>query len=379
MDNTYFDTNIKKDCNGCGTCALVCPKKCIKMEVDAGGFLYPVIDKSKCINCGKCRNLCSNCNEKNEKNEKAYLGINKSMEELAISSSGGIFFPLVKYVLKNQGIVFGVIYNNELEVVHTYADNLEDCKKFCGSKYVRSDLGDSYIKVKEFLDKGKLVLFTGTTCQISGLKKYLNKDYNNLILCDVLCHANPSPKVFKLYVKNLENIKKKKVKNIHFRSKENGWDNVIPIIEYEDGEKEEENSYFEAFVKELINRPSCYACKFASKRRITDFTIADFWGIEKIEPSVNIKNGVSLFTVNSEKGKEILEYFKDDIMMKEVDYNKVENHYHNVKIHEQSQKFFQKLEAGKLDENNIIRALKKYTKHTLFFRIKRKLKNIISK
>lgn len=342
MDNTYLDNKIKNICNGCGVCALVCPKKCIKMVEDTEGFLYPEVDESKCIKCNKCKKYCANFNEKKEKNEKAYIAINNSNEQLRKSSSGGVFLALAEYIINNNGVVFGVTYNNELEAVHEYAETIEECEKFCGSKYVRSNLQDSYIKVKEYLNDGRKVLFTGTACQISGLKKFIGNENENLILCDILCHANPSPKVFKLYIKNLEKVKKKKVKYIWFRSKENGWKNQTPIIEFTDGTKEEENSYFKAFVSEIINRPSCYNCQFASKRRISDFTIGDFWGIEKVNPKIKTENGVSLLNVNSEKGNRIFNELKEKITFEEANYDLAcsFNHYHNVSENINRNKFF---------------------------------------
>lgn len=381
MEVTYLDNKIKKNCNGCGVCALVCPKKCIKMIEDSEGFLYPEINEEECIHCNKCSKLCSNFNDKNIVDEKAYISINKSEKELNHSSSGGIFFVIAKYVIKNNGVVFGVTYNDKLEVVHECSDTIEGCKKFCGSKYVRSDLQNSYIEAKEFLDNGRMVLFTGTACQLSGLKKFLNKNYENLILCEILCHANPSPKVFKLYIKNIEKNRNKHVKTICFRSKENGWKNQTPIIKYTDGTKEEENSYFRAFVSEMINRPSCYNCKFATPRRITDFTIADFWGIEKVNNSIDTKNGVSLFTVNSIKGKKILQLIKNEMILEEVDYNLAcsFNHYHNVKEHKNRDKFFSELSCGIINENNIIKYLNKYTKIKLHKRILRKLRSIMKR
>lgn len=383
MQNTYLDTKIKNTCNGCGVCAFVCPQKCIKMIEDGEGFLYPEIDENKCIKCNKCRKLCGNFNEKKEKNEKAYACINKSEEQLQFASSGGIFYILAEYVIKNDGVVFGVAYNKELMAIHDFAETLQECKKFCGSKYVRSDLQNSYQNVKLFLENGREVLFTGTACQISGLKKYLGKNYKNLILCDILCHANPSPKVFKLYKENLEKIENRKISNVLFRSKETGWRNQIPIIEYENNIKKQENTYFKAFVSEMINRPSCNSCKFASKRRISDFTIGDFWGIEKVNPDIDTKNGVSLLNVNSNKGFEIFDKIKEKMNSIEVDYDLAAsfNHYSNVLAHKNRDKFFKNLSIGKIDSNNIIDYMNKYTKKPFYRKIlvngKRIIKNIL--
>lgn len=381
MNNTYLDNKIKSYCNGCGACALICPKKCIKMIEDEEGFLYPQIDDKKCINCGKCRIFCSNNKVEQEKKERAFIAINKVEQQLKHSSSGGMFFILAEYIIKKNGVVFGVAYNEKLEVVHKYAETLSDCKKFCGSKYVRSNLQNSYELVKEFLNNERYVLFTGTACQINGLKKFLGKEYEKLLLCDVLCLANPSPKVFKTYIENLKKIKNKDVKNVYFRTKENGWKNQTPIIEYEDGEKMEENSYFRAFEFGLINRPSCHTCQFTSKTRISDFTIGDFWGIEKIDTNINYNNGVSLLTVNSDKGLQIFNEIKDKIQFKEIEYELAcsFNHYHNVNENKNRDKFFEKFSKGNINENNIISLMKKYTRRPIYKKIFTALKIILKK
>lgn len=378
MKNNYFNTNNKSLCNGCGTCALKCPRNAIVMIEDEEGFLYPKIDEQKCIKCGICEKVCSNFNE-NDENATAYIAINKNLEELKESSSGGIFYILAKYVIKNKGIVFGVAYDQDLKVIHKYAQTLEECKQFRGSKYVRSDLKNTYKEVENFLLEDKMVLYTGTACQINGLKKYLGKEYEKLILCDILCHANPSPKIFEMYKKNIENKYLKKIVDIRFRSKENGWKNQTPIIEFSDKSKIEENSYFNAFVKELINRTSCYSCVFASKSRVTDFTIADFWGIEKLKPNIDTSKGISLLTVNSSKGERILKMIKQYMYIEkvEIDIAAKYNHFNNLPVHKKRQQFFNSISSGKITEDNIIDKMNKYTKVSVLKRIFRKIKRII--
>ena len=378
---TYFKTLNKIDCNGCGACSLVCPVHCLKMEKDEEGFLYPVKDESKCIHCGKCEKACSNFNDKKEENEKAYIAINKNIEDLNKSSSGGMYLILAKYVVEQKGVIFGVTYDKDLNVIHSYAENEKGIYKFCGSKYVRSDLKDSYQKAQEFLNQDRLVLFTGTACQISGLKHYLNKEYENLITCDILCHANPSPLVFDIYKRNLEKKYNKKIVNFKFRAKETGWRNQYPLVEFENGEKVEEEEFFKIFISEIINRPSCYFCKFASMRRITDFTIGDLWGIEKIDPSVDETNGVSLLTVNSEKGSKIFDKIKDKIDYKETDYKLVAsyNHYQNVQIPSKREKFFKEVKSEKINDDNIIYKIRKYTKVPMYTKIFEKGKRMIKK
>lgn len=376
MKNTYLENKNKTACNGCGICTIGCPTNAINMVEDNEGFYYPQIDEEKCINCGKCKNICSNFNN-SEGNEQAYMAINKNKEELGNSASGGIFYILAKYVIEKSGVVFGVEYGENHKVQHNCYETLEECKKFQGSKYLRSDIRDSYKEVKEFLVQDRYVLFTGTPCQCNALKVYLNKEYEKLILCDIVCHANPSQKVFNKYIEELEVKKNKKVKSFWFRSKENGWRNQTPIIEFEDGEKIEENTYFKAFVSELLGRPSCHDCKFSSTNRVTDFTIGDFWGIDKVMPEVNDDNtGISLVTVNSEKGKNIFAEVKEGMEFKAVDKEKAftYNHNRNLPPHKNRQMFFDNFEKMPVIEN-----INNCLKVSFVKKVLRKCKRVVKK
>ena len=365
---TYFETLKKKDCNGCGLCSLKCPKKAITMIEDNEGFVYPVIDKSKCINCNICKNICPN-HEYNLNNKiKAYAAINKNKEDLSNSSSGGMFVLLAKYVLKNNGVVFGVKYDKNLIAVHSYTLNEDELIDFQGSKYVRSVLKNSFVEVKEML-KDKMVLFTGTPCQCQALRSFLGKDYTNLLTCDIICHSNPSPKVFKLYKEYLERKYSKRIKNIYFRTKKIGWHCDKSIIQFVDDTEIIESSYYHAFLVELLNRPSCHNCHFCSSNRLSDFTIGDAWGIEKLlKETTNNNTGISLLCVNTDKANKTLQSIKKHVDLTEIDLNEIYkyNHNHNVKINRNRNRFFNKLSNEKINNSNIVFYLNKYSKDPLW-------------
>lgn len=376
MENIYLKTLDKKTCNGCGICVKECPVEAIKMVEDTEGFLYPVIDEEKCINCNKCKNICSNFNDSKDY-DKAYMAINKNIDELKNSSSGGMFYILAKYVISNNGVVFGVEYDDNMEAHHNYYTTLEDCKKFQGSKYVRSNLNNSFEKVQEFLKNDKYVLFTGTPCQCNALKLFLKKDYDKLIICDLICHSNPSPKVLKKYIEEVEKDYNKKIINFYHRPKENGWHNALPIIEFSDSSKINDKIYLDAFGFGLISRPSCYDCMFTGTNRVSDFTIADLWGNDKICPEIKDDNtGISLFCINSKKADEIFEKIKDKMEFKKVDkkFAFSFNHYCNIKKHHNRKKFFENI-----DKEPVIENMRKCLKVSIVRKIVRKVKKIIKK
>ena len=283
--------------------------------------------------------------------------------------------------MKEDGVVFGVELTKSLKVQHNYAETLEDCKKFSDSKYVRSDLNDSFKQVEEFLKENRWVLFTGTSCQVQALKIYLGKEYEKLILCDIICHANPSPKVFKMYLENIEKQHRKKIKHISFRSKENGWHNQTPIIEFEDGTKIGEDTYFKAFIGELISRPSCNSCKFTSFNRQSDITIGDFWGIQKVFPDMDDDKGTSFILVNTEKGKKIFDKINMYMNTRKTQKETILqfNHHTNLKQHKKREELFYKIANNKITNDNIIKELKHYTNINIYKKTKKNIKKFLKK
>ena len=225
-------------------------------------------------------------------------------------------------------------------------------------------------------------MFSGTPCQCQGLRTFLGKEYDKLITCEILCHANPSPKVFELYKKNVEKKYNKRITNIAFRDKKTGWHNQVPVISFQDKTDINENSYFNAFVKEMINRPSCYNCHFCSSNRQSDFTIGDMWGINNIDPTIKDDDtGISLFCVNTKKGRIILGEIKEELYLKEVDTEIAfsNNHHKNVPVHRNREKFFEGISNGNINETNIIKYMNQYTKRPLHKRILGKCKSILKK
>lgn len=375
MENLYLKTKEKKYCNGCGLCMLKCPVGAIEMVEDSEGFEYPVINSQKCIKCNKCKKTCSNFNNQDIEMNLAYCAVSKSKKILETSTSGGIFFEIAKYVIENKGVVFGVECDNDLSVKHNFYETLEECRKFQGSKYVRSSLNDSYKKVKEFLDSQRMVLFTGTPCQCNGLKCFLNKKYDNLILCDIVCHSNPSPMIFKKYILEKENQYEKKIVEYIHRPKDKGWHYTSSTIKFDDGTMLDDRLYFDAFGQGLISRPSCYFCYFSGMKRITDITIGDLWGVTEICKDYKDRNtGISLLVVNSELGKKIVEEIKDCVDFLLIDKKRafLHNHHEPIFPHKNREKFFSNNNQLSVHEN-----IRNCLKVSLTKKIFRKLKKII--
>lgn len=370
----------KKKCCGCNGCKSICPKKCIDMEVDNEGFWYPKVDKSRCINCNLCEKVCpfiNNINE-NKREIKAYAcnSINDSVR--INSSSGGIFTLVAELILKNNGVVFGATYDNNFNVHHIFVEDIEEVYKFRGSKYVQSNIGNSYIKVKEFLDEGRYVLFSGTQCQIKGLNLFLKREYNNLITVDVICHGVPSPGVYQKYKDILEKRYNSGIKSINFREKSNGWKEFNFKVEFENGQKyiskSTEDVYMKGFLNNLYLRPSCYECKAKNFTSYSDISLADYWGVQSIHREIDDDKGTSLILVNSSKGKEILKQVMDNVKIIETDLEYAIKCNHSiitsVKYNDKRDRFFNKMNKGL----NLETAINRYSKRTIIDKIKGRIK-----
>ena len=376
---------VIKNCSGCAACYNACPKNCIKMNADSEGFLYPEIDRSVCIKCGRCEAVCPRRNEQVGRKGKAYACINKNEAVRMKSSSGGIFTLFAEHVLLIGGVVFGAAFDDELNVVCTEIRNKDNLYRLRGSKYLQSQIGDSYKKAKAYLEKGKTVLFSGTPCQISGLKNYLGKEYDNLYMQDIICHGVPSPTVWQKYLEYLEKKQKSKVdkKNLPtFRSKQTGWTGYSVNINFENGKTFQnaaaENLYMRAFLNDLCLRPSCYECMSKSLERESDITLADFWGIEKLLPDMHDDKGTSLAFVNTQKGKRLFDAVKDKMVYCETDIDEAVRYnsaaYKSVEKNKNRDKFMEEIKSAEFGK-----LIAKYTSRPFGERLLSKIKNIIKR
>lgn len=328
----------KKNCTGCRMCEQICPVNAIEMVENKEGFLEPKVIEEKCINCGLCAKRCPQLNNIHEKEEKAkaYAAKNRNLSELKQSSSGGLFSIFANYIIENNGAVYGCAFNKEFKAEHIRVDNKEDLNKLRGSKYVQSNTKNTFKQVKEDLQNNQLVLYTGTPCQIAGLKSFLGKDYDNLLTIDLICHGVPSQKLFSKYLEFLESKYKSKILEYEFRSKEKNTWGLNLKIRFENGKVKYIPARLDPYYKSFLNgdtyRESCYNCKYASINRIGDITLADYWGIEKEHPDFYDEKGVSAIIVSSKKGQEFFEKIKNNIDFIESTIEKLMNKNDNLKF-----------------------------------------------
>lgn len=313
----------KADCCGCTACTSICPQNAIEMVEDSEGFLYPKVNYSNCINCGLCDKICpiKERTQSEQKSEviKYYAARIKNRDVWMASSSGGIFSAISEYALNSGGVVYGAIYNKEMEVIHSSVETIIDLNKIRGSKYVQSKTYHIYEKVLEHLKSGRIVVFSGTPCQVEALKLYLRKDYANLLTVDIVCHAVPSPRIFKEYVSYVNNVFHDKLIDLNMRYKGGrGWGHHFSFLYKFTSGKElvdpvEIKDWARLYFSHMITRPSCHECKFCNYNRSGDVTLADYWDDHKRHPEIYSKNGTSLLLINTEKGLEFLNGFIDKI------------------------------------------------------------------
>ncbi len=321
----YLKIDEKKRCSGCTACVAVCPKQCITMQADEEGFLYPVVDTTACIQCSRCVKVCpytdSEFTNKPESEELSicYAAYNKNEEVRYKSASGGMFRVFADRIIAEGGVVFGAAFDKNFSVEHAYTERLEGLTAFMGSKYLQSRMGDSFTKVKEFLDAGRKVLFTGCGCQVAGLRRYLKKDYANLICIDLICHGVGSPKIWEDYLNNY--FADYNIISINCRDKTEGWSSSSYTIEGQRKKYSEvvhNNIYHKNYIKNLFIRPACAICPFKGNNRVSDITLADCWGFQRIASEMNDEKGLSSVILHTSEGKSLFDVAASEIVFKPI-------------------------------------------------------------
>lgn len=323
----YILHKDKSKCYGCRACEKVCHHNAITMEPDDEGFLYPILNKSLCVNCGLCKNVCPHDNDFSADEPFSVYALQHSSEDvLSGSSSGGAFSALADYVTEKNGAVCGCVFDDNFRAIHTVTENTAVIEKMKGSKYVQSDTANSFKEVKVRLENGQRVLFTGTPCQVDGLKRFLKKDYENLITVDLICHGVPSPLLLSEYIKATEK-NKGKITDLKFRDKlRNGWRSEGTVVYKMGGKKKVltispfKDSYYNLYyIRNSVSRMCCYSCKYATHKRVGDFTIGDYWNIPDVVPQIEYEKGVSVVFTNNEKAEKILNRIKDNVSLYETE------------------------------------------------------------
>lgn len=318
----------KKDCCGCNACGDVCAQQAISFKTDIEGFWYPEVDKQKCVDCGLCEKVCPVINikdlKKNDLEEPVcYAAEHNNLEVIFDSTSGGLFSALAEIMYRSGGYVGGAIYNDDFSVRHFISKEKTDLPKLRSSKYLQSSLEGFYRQVKSLVVKGENVLVCGTPCQMAGLRAFLRKDYDNLIIVDFVCRGINSPKAVKKYLQSFEERYGSPVVYVKSKSKEYGWRNLTNKVILADGrhiyETKQENRFTKAYLStNAVCRPSCYECQFKGFPRMADITLADFWGIEKVKPEMDKDLGTSMVMINSQKGLAYFERVKSRIKYVQV-------------------------------------------------------------
>ena len=317
-----------KECCGCAVCVNICPKHCIRMAQNEEGFFYPEIQVENCVNCGACEKVCPVLEGRYVANtdlKETWAVQNTDQGILMNSSSGGMFTALACVVFDMSGCVFGAAFSEDFKRLHhIMAETPEELHRLRGSKYLQSETEKCYLLAEEQLKQDRWVLFCGTPCQIAGLRGFLGRDFDRLIMVDVICHGTPSVLLWQAYLKHIEDKIGGRAVAVSFRDKKEGWKNFGIKITTE-GEKvyycpRQKDPYMKMFLKNICLRESCYHCKVKETGPVSDITIGDLWGAEKIIPEMDSTFGISLAVVHTEKGRQFFEKMKESMAVASVDY-----------------------------------------------------------
>lgn len=352
----------KRDCCGCSACANICPHGAIEMVENSEGFLYPEIDQSKCVNCGLCKKTCPILNKINDnfKTPDCYAAMADD-EIRKVSSSGGAFSIIAEYILNKNGYICGCTFDlDELKAKHIIINSKEELYKLRGSKYLQSDIGNIYQEVKKILDNDNYLLFSGTPCQVAGLKSFLRKTYEKLLTVDILCHGVPSSKVYIKYLNELKNANDEKFLEVNFKDKSISWISNWAKITTKTNKNtysklQTEDNYMQLFLSNISLRQNCTDCKYCTTQREGDFTIADFWGIDNYDKNLNDGKGTSLVLVNNKKAQSVYSEIQNKFNQSEkvpLKYAILGNRnlYAPHKVHAKRNEFFENLDKYTLKQ-----------------------------
>lgn len=366
----------KSECTGCNACSNICPTNCISAGMDNDGFYYPEVVIEKCIACKKCLDTCPIMHPARtaENSVKPTVYAAWSLDDFTryTSTSGGIFSEFAKYILAKKGSVAGAYYNKEHLVEHGVIDNFEAIEKLRQSKYIQSDIGLTFREIKNRLQHDKLVAFCGSPCQVAGLLNYLGKKHDKLITFDFVCRGANSPKVYLKYLKMLEKKYDSKINKVWFKNKTYGWNRFSTKIDFENGQEYIQDRNNDLFMKgyfhNLYIRSSCFQCQYKSFPRISDITLADFWGISKYDKSIDDFNGVSLIMINSAIGNNLFNGIKNVVFSKEQPLEiAIKGNgciLQSVKPTPQREKFLKKVDQLSFDE-----CIHRFSKPPLYYKI----------
>ncbi len=310
----------KAKCTGCSACFNICPKAAIEFREDKAGFRYPVVNMDKCVDCSVCERVCPIINpvnmDDNEKEPIVKAAWNLDEEIRVNSTSGGVFSAIADRFIENGGYVIGAEYTEDFGIRHIVISDKDKIKQIRQSKYAQSDLADSFKTINSLLKSGERVLFCGSPCQVAGLKKYLNKTYDNLLLVDFICRGIISQKVYRKYLDSVEKHSHSKITNVHFKNKDFGWNRFSTKLSLANGEEYHKDRYHDEYMVgylkyNLYLRPCCHECQFKSLPRIADISLGDFWGIAESDKALDNDQGTSVVIINSEKGKNYFDELSD--------------------------------------------------------------------
>lgn len=319
------DRQTIPNCTGCFACQNACSLGAIELVADREGFVYPQVDKNKCVQCEKCVKSCPSmygvpCADYFEPD--VYAAWNKNTEIRVLSTSGGVFTALAEAVVSQGGYVAGAFYDEDFQICHGVVNSLDEIPRLRQSKYAQSWVGTTYKTIGELLKKGKIVLFCGTPCQSAGLQRFLKREYENLYCCDFICRGVISPKVYAKFLKDMQRENGDGLDIVHFKNKDFGWNRFSTKLTFKDGSiyhrDRNEDYYMRGYLRHnLYLRPSCHKCQYKNLPRISDISLGDFWGIGNCDPSLDDEKGTSVILVNSKKGQQLLAWSAEKLILNE--------------------------------------------------------------